>query len=136
MKTKRGSGGETPLSFNVGAWVIVTIRPLYFQERSLVPTGLEAEWAPEEFWTCLDMSKSFLAWIRTAFLPARSLVSTRPTLTRLYSRRVTQSNISRSRTRALLTHSPKHLLFLDYTRVKILATCCTCVYMNIHFLSR
>jgi len=82
MKTKNGSGGETPPSFNVDAWLIVTIRPLCFQEWSPIPTGLEAEWAPEEFWTCLDMRISFLAWIRTPFRPARSLVPTRPMLTR------------------------------------------------------
>jgi hypothetical protein len=60
--------------------------------------------------------------------PTRSLVPTRPTLTSLYSRSVTQANISHCRTRTLLTHNPKHLMFLDYTRVKI---SCNVLYLYV-----
>jgi putative SOS response-associated peptidase YedK len=47
------------------------------QERTLVPTEEEAEWAPEPIWLILRTQKSFApAGIQTSDHPAHSLVTT------------------------------------------------------------
>jgi hypothetical protein len=54
-KEYRGSGSTTPPILNLGnRWrcvVNVTPRLHYAWERTTVPTGLEAEWAPKTVWT-------------------------------------------------------------------------------------
>jgi hypothetical protein len=121
MKTKRGSRGETPLSFNFDVWVMVTIRPLC---------------SPYPFdWRLSGPQRWSFSYLDSKSIPS-SPVPTRPTLISFYSTSVTQANTSHSRTQTSLTHSPQHFMFLDCTRVRILVTCCTCIYKNIHFLSR
>jgi hypothetical protein len=55
MKTYWGSGGIAPRILDFGTrwrWVVsFTPLPLYPQGKPPVPTGQEAGWAPEPFWT-------------------------------------------------------------------------------------
>ena len=66
-------------------WVVnSTIRSLYAQKVTSVPTEMETRWAPEPIWVFRSKEKSLsAAGIRTPVRPARSLVTTTTTLSQL-----------------------------------------------------
>jgi len=80
MKVQRGSIGTAPLILNLGASLLslvnITLRSLYPQQRSSVPTEWAVLWAPQPIWTFRRTGKSFASvGIRTTDRPGRNLAT-------------------------------------------------------------
>ena len=80
MKAYRGSKDTAPLILNLGnkLWSVVniTLRSLYPEQRSSVPTEWAAEWAPEPIWTFRRTGTSLTsAGIRTTDRPGRNIAA-------------------------------------------------------------